>query len=205
MVIAKGSERYRKHRQRIRGIGRMLATAIKQHRQVNILRQSKNAKNKTQHHKNNQHYGNAINRAGGMPDECAEDNDKQNGRPFAVQPNQRRQNHASGCNVGIKKNAANEINSNIVDGIGAAAKHIVGDGIEGYANVIAFVGFEQHPAGKGHDHHRDQHGETRPQCPRTRTGAWQTEHSRADADAGDNAGTAKNGRLFVVHGFILFE
>ena len=121
----------------------MIAAAIEQHGNVNILRQPKNAENKTERHKNNQHHGNAIDSAGGMPDECAEDNDKQNGRQFAVQPNQRRQNHACRCNVSIKKDAADEINGDIVDGIGAAAKHIMRHRIERNANVIAFIGFEQ--------------------------------------------------------------
>ena len=181
----------------------MIASAIEQHGNVNILRQPKNAENKTERHKNNQHHGNAIDSAGGMPDECTKDDNKQDRRQFTVQANQRRQNHASGRDISIKQNTADKINGEVIDGIGAAAKHIMRHGIERNANVIAFIGFEQHPAGKGHDNHGDEHDKAGPERPRTRSGTGQAKHARADANTGDNTGTAKDGRLFI-HVCILF-
>ena len=203
MVIAKRSEGYRKHCQRIRRIGRMITASIEQRGNVDILRQAKNTENKAERHKNNQHHGNTVHRAGRMPNKRAKNEDKQNGRQFAVQPNQRRQNHPGCRNVGIKENTADEINGEIIDEIGAAAKHIMRHRIERDANIVAFIGFQQHPAGNGHDNHGDEHDKAGPERPRTRSGTGQAKHARADANTGDNTGTAKDGRLFI-HVCILF-
>ncbi|MNZ79744.1 hypothetical protein D3C78_983550 [compost metagenome] len=176
----------------------LTADPIEQEIEADVHRQARDAEGKAQPHQDHQQHGDAVHRPGGVPHQHGEDQGEQHGSPVAAHPRHAIYDETGRGDVGVEQYAADEIDAEVVEGIDLLPQQIPGHGIEGDAQRIALVGFEQHPARDRHHHHGQRHREHGPEAPGTRARTRQSQHTGSHTDAGNDACPAHQ-RWFLFH------